>query len=332
MKIILDRLIKHQKLSRQEAKELLTGIGKGMYNQSQITAFLTVFLMRLITVEELFGFREALLDLCIQTDLSEYKTIDLCGTGGDGKNTFNISTLASFVVAGAGEKVAKHGNYGVSSASGSSNMLEHFGYKFSNNRDKLARELDESGICFLHAPLFHPAMKYVGPIRKELQLKTFFNILGPLVNPSFPQYQVAGVYNLEVARLYQYIFQQTDKQYKIVYSLDGYDEISLTSQVKIISNKGEDLLSPEELGFRSLKQEDLFGGLSVKEAAAIFISILEGRGNSAQKNVVIANAALGLQSLYPHDSWEVSVHKAGESLGSGKALQAFKKLMNLNLS
>ena len=330
MNKILERLINHHKLTRQEAREVLTGIGQGKYNQSHVTAFLTVFLMRLVTVDELLGFRDALLDLCIQTDLSEFNTIDLCGTGGDGKNTFNISTLASFLVAGAGEKVSKHGNYGVSSASGSSDMLEHFGYKFSNNRDKLARELDEAGICFLHAPLFHPAMKFVGPIRKELQLKTFFNILGPLVNPSFPEYQVAGVFNLEVARLYQYIFQQTDKKYKIVYSLDGYDEISLTSQVKIISNMGEELLSPAELGFHKLKQEDLFGGYNVKEAASIFINILEGKGTSEQKDVVIANAALGLQALNPQELYSNAVAKARESLDSGKAIQAFHKLINLN--
>ncbi len=330
MKEILGKLTGHYRLSRQEAHEILTGIGEGKYNESQVAAFLTVYLMRMVTVDELLGFRDALLELCVQTDLSEYKCIDLCGTGGDGKNTFNISTLASFVVAGAGEKVSKHGNYGVSSGSGSSNMMEHFGYKFSTDRDKLTQELDNAGICFLHAPLFHPAMKFVGPIRKELQLKTFFNILGPLVNPSFPEYQIAGVYNLETARLYQYIFQQTSSKYKILYSLDGYDEISLTSQVKIISNKGEELLSPANLGFSQLQQEDITGGGSVKEAANIFINILEGKGTKEQEDVVNANAAMALQCLNPQMNYADAKAGAEKSVKSGGALKAFKKLMELN--
>ncbi len=330
MKKILEKLTRHYKLNRQEAREVLTGIGIGKYNQSQVATFLTVYLMRIITVDELLGFRDALLELCIHTDLSEYKSIDLCGTGGDGKNTFNISTLASFVVAGAGEKVSKHGNYGVSSASGSSNMMEYFGYKFSNERDKLIRELDTAGICFLHAPLFHPAMKFVGPIRKELQLKTFFNILGPLVNPSLPEYQIAGVYNLQTARFYQYMFQQTNSKYKIIYSLDGYDEISLTSEVKIISNKGEELLSPADLGYSQLQNEDLFGGNSVDEAAIIFLNILEGKGTQAQENVVNVNAAMALQCLNPHLSNINARAGAEESLKSGKALNVFRKLIELN--
>lgn len=330
MKEILSQLTQHYKLSRQEAREVLTGIGEGKYNESQVAAFLTVYLMRMVTVDELLGFRDALLELCVQTDLTEYKCIDLCGTGGDGKNTFNISTLASFVVSGAGEKVSKHGNYGVSSGSGSSNMMEHFGYKFSKDRDKLMQELDNAGICFLHAPLFHPAMKFVGPIRKELQLKTFFNILGPLVNPSFPEYQIAGVYNLETARLYQYIFQQTSSKYKILYSLDGHDEISLTSQVKIISNKGEELMSPANLGFSQLQQKDITGGSSVKEAANIFINLLEGKGTRKQEDVVNVNAAMALQCLNPQMSFADAKAGAEESLKSGGALKSFKKLMELN--
>lgn len=330
MKNILSYLIKHQKLSREEARRTLIGIAKEEFNQHQVAAFLTIYLMRMITVEELLGFRDAMLELCIQTDLSDYKCIDLCGTGGDEKNTFNISTLASFVVAGAGEKVSKHGNYGISSASGSSNMLEYFGYKFSNDRDKLMKELDETGICFLHAPLFHAAMKAVGPIRRELQLKTFFNILGPLVNPSFPEFQLTGVYNLETARHYQYIFQQIDKKFKILYSLDGYDEISLTSSVKVISNDGEKLLSPSDLGFPDLKKKDLFGGNNIKEAADIFISILKGKGNKKQEDVVVVNAAMALQCLNPEQMFNECVENARYSLKKGSALDAFQKLIRLN--
>ncbi len=330
MKEVLHKLTSHMTLSREEAKTILVGIASGKYNQSQVSSFLTVYMMRLITVEELMGFRDALLELCVRTELDGFNTIDMCGTGGDGKNTFNISTLASFVVAGAGEKVAKHGNYGVSSASGSSNMLEYFGYKFSNNRDKLLRELEQSGICFLHAPLFHPAMKNVGPVRKELALKTFFNILGPMVNPTFPPNQLMGVFSLETARLYHYIYQQTDRNFKIIYSLDGYDEVSLTGSFKVIANSGEHLLEPENLEMDHVSPEDIFGGNSVDEAAVIFKDILEGKGTDAQNNVVLANSALGLQTIHPEMSVKDAVESSRESLLGGKAKLVFKKLIDMN--
>lgn len=330
MKEILQKLTSHVSLTREEARTILKGIAGGQYNMSQVAAFLTVYMMRLVTVEELMGFRDALLELCVRTDLDGYNTIDMCGTGGDGKNTFNISTLASFVVAGAGEMVAKHGNYGVSSASGSSNMLEYFGYKFSNDRDKLLNELDKAGICFLHAPLFHPAMKNVAPIRKELALKTFFNMLGPMVNPSFPPNQLIGVFSLETARLYHYIFQQTDRKYSIIYSLDGYDEISLTGSFKLISNEGEHLLEPKDLGFPGIKQEDIFGGNNVEEAAVIFDKILKGEGTDPQNNVVIVNAAMGLKTLHPDKSYRECIDVASDSLIRRKADSVFRKLIELN--
>lgn len=330
MKDTLKKLTSHATLEREEARKILTGIATGQYNASQVSAFLTVFMMRLITVEELTGFRDALLDLCVKTDLDGYNSIDMCGTGGDGKNTFNISTLASFVVAGTGQKVSKHGNYGVSSASGSSNMLEYFGYSFSNDRDKLLKELDEAGICFLHAPLFHPAMKNVGPIRKELGLKTFFNILGPMVNPASPPNQLIGVFSLETARLYHYIFQQTDRNFSILFTLDGYDEISLTDSFKVISNYGEQLLEPKDLGYAKIAQEEIFGGNSVEEAAVIFRNILEGKGTETQNRVVIANAAMGLKTVDNRRRLDECLAVAEESLLSGKAMATFKRLIELN--
>src|SRR5210317_34022 len=248
MKEILNRLINQETISKQEAKGVLVNISKGLYNPSQIASFLTVYMMRSISVEELDGFREALLELCLPVNLSDFNTVDLCGTGGDGKDTFNISTLASFVVAGAGSKVAKHGNYGVSSTCGSSNVLEHFGYKFSNDENKLKKELEQAGICFLHAPLFNPAMKHVAPDRKQLGLKTFFNILGPMINPSNPQNQLVGVFSLELARMYGYVYQTTDTRYSIIHNLDGYDEISLTAPFKIISKTKEAIVEPATLG------------------------------------------------------------------------------------
>ena len=274
-------------------------------------------------------FRDALLELCLATDLSEFDTIDLCGTGGDGKNTFNISTLSSFVVAGAGGKVAKHGNYGVSSACGSSNVLEYLGYKFTSHRDTLRNQIDKANICFLHAPLFHPAMKTVAPIRRELSVKTFFNMLGPMVNPSFPHNQLIGVWNLETARLYNYIYQQTDKNYTIIYSLDGYDEISLTSEFKMISNLEEDLLDPEKIGFPRLTHEDIKGGATVEESVRIFLNIIEGNGTDAQKAVVIANSGLALKKLFPARSLKECFALAEDSLQGGKAKTMLKKLLEL---
>jgi anthranilate phosphoribosyltransferase len=327
MKKILEQLFDNKQLSYETAKETLTNIGQAKYNQSQVAAFLTVFLMRSISLGELAGFRDALLDLCVKIDLSEFNTIDLCGTGGDGKDTFNISTLSAFVVAGAGYKVAKHGNYGVSSGCGSSNVLEYFGYKFTNDQDTIKKSIDNAGICFLHAPLFHPAMKNVGPIRRELQIKTIFNILGPMVNPSFPKNQIVGVYNLEIARLYAYLYQKLDSNFSIIHSLDGYDEISLTGNFKILSNKKDEILSPEDLGFSKISPETIKSGGSIEEAANIFKSILEGKGTIEQNNVVLANSALAIQCISQNPNFEGSLQEAKDSLFGGKALKALKKLV-----
>ena len=291
MKILLNRLFEQQCLTKEEAKEILIKIAGENYNNSQIASFLTVFMIRPISVEELAGFREALLELSVKVDLSDFNTIDLCGTGGDGKDTFNISTLTSFVVAGTGNKVAKHGNYSASSVSGSSNLLEYLGYNFTTNQDDLRRQMERSNICFLHAPLFHPAMKAVGPVRREIQMRTFFNVFGPLVNPSNPQNQMVGVFNLEVARIYNYLLQETTQNYAIVHSLDGYDEISLTGGFKLFTKNSEQQINPEDLGLKRLKQSDIFGGDSVKKAAEIFMSVIKGKGTEAQNNVVLTNTA-----------------------------------------
>ena len=328
MKQILEQLFENKQLSYIDAKDTLTNIGQGKYNQSQIAAFLTVYLMRSISVNELAGFRDALLDLCLRIDLSDYSTIDLCGTGGDGKDTFNISTLSSFVVAGAGYKVAKHGNYGVSSGCGSSNVLEYLGYKFTNNQDGIRNSIEKAGICFLHAPLFHPAMKNVGPTRRELQTKTFFNILGPMVNPSFPKNQIVGVFNLEVARLYAYLYQQSNSNFAIIHSMDGYDEISLTGNFKILTNLRDEILSPEDIGFQKINPELIKSGGSIEEAAKLFINILEGKGTISQNNVVIANSAFAIQCISKNPNFEESVEEAKESLISGKAMLSLKKLIS----
>jgi len=328
MKAILNQLIEHKSLGKQKAKEILINLAQGKYNDSQVAAFLTVYLMRSITVEELEGFRDAMLELCIPVDIPEYDAIDLCGTGGDGKNTFNISTLASFVVAGAGQNVAKHGNNGVSSVSGSSNLMSHFGYQFTNDEGRIKRSLDECGICFLHAPLFHPAMKNVAPIRRELGVKTFFNMLGPMVNPSVPKKQLVGVFSLELARLYGYLYQKTDKQFVILHALDGYDEISLTGGAKCITNQDEKIIKPEDFGMAQIGENQIFGGESVDSSAKIFERILKGEGTVAQNNVVIANAAMALQCGKEIVLTE-AVSQARESLASGRALKTFKKLLEL---
>lgn len=329
MKKILNRLINHEPLSKEEARGALVSISEGKYNTSQIASFLTVYMMRSVTLEELEGFRDALLDLCLAVDLSDYNTVDLCGTGGDGKNTFNISTLASFVTAGAGVLVSKHGNYGVSSVSGSSNVLEYLGVKFSNNHEFLKKCLDEANICVLHAPLFHPAMKNVAPIRKELGVKTFFNMLGPMVNPAFPKNQVVGVFDLELARMYGYLYQKSAKNYAIIHALDGYDEISLTSPVKVITNASERIFQPEDFGVPKIKQSDIYGGESVSDSARIFLEILNGNGSEAQNNVVCANAAMAISGT-EDCSFRNAFEKAKESLNSGNALKSLIKLQSIS--
>jgi len=327
MKEILNQLFENKTLSKEQAKEVLVNIATEKYNHSQVAAFLSIYLMRFITVHELSGFREAMLELCLKTEFDSNETIDIVGTGGDGKDTFNISTLACFVTAGAGVKVTKHGNYGVSSVSGSSNVLEAIGYKFTNDKSILQKQLNEAGVCFLHAPLFHPAMKSVAPIRKELGIKTFFNMLGPIVNPCFPKYQLLGVYNMEMARLYNYLLQDTNLNYSIIHSFDGYDEISLTSDFKIISQTKEQVLQPSDFNVEKLDQQDLYGGKTIEEAAKLFIKIISGEGTPAQNKAVCANAAIAINCVEPNLSILESFDKAIESLTSKKAFNVYKKLI-----
>lgn len=329
MKQILNRLINQESISSEEAKHVLVNISKGDYNQSQIAAFLTVYMMRSVTINELQGFRDALLELCLHVNLDAYNGIDLCGTGGDGKDTFNISTLASFVTAGAGINVTKHGNYGVSSACGSSNVMEFLGIKFTSDINFLKRSLDAAGICVLHAPLFHPAMKNVAPIRKDLAVKTFFNMLGPMVNPAFPKNQLVGVFNLELLRMYSYLYQNTDINYTILHALDGYDEISLTGPTKVIRNASETMITPDFFGVNTLDQSAIYGGDSVETAAKIFTQILNGQGTDAQNNVVCANAAMAIATVN-NSSVEDSFALAKESLLSGKAKTKFEKLVEIS--
>ncbi len=328
MKKILNHLFEHKTFSREESKEILTNITLGKYNPTQMAAFMAAYCMRSITVEELEGFRDGMLELCLKTDLSDYDLIDLCGTGGDGKDTFNISTLASFVVAGAGYKVSKHGNYGVSSGCGSSNVMEYLGYKFSNDIDQLKKNLDEAGICFLHAPLFHAAMKTVAPIRKELGVKTFFNMLGPLVNPARPSYQMVGVFSLELARLYAYLYQKSKTGYTIVHALEGYDEISLTCDFKTFSPQGEHIYSISKMGFEKIDPLKIGGGSTVQESAEIFKAVLDGEGSAEQNNVVLCNAALAIRTIKTEKSFSDCFYEAEESLNSGKALNSFNRLIS----
>lgn len=328
MKQILQYLFNHNTLSKAEAKAILTEIAQNKFNENEVAAFVTVFLMRNITLEEMEGFREALLRLSVPVDLGTHDLVDIVGTGGDGKDTFNISTLASFVVAGTGQKVAKHGNYGVSSISGSSNVLEELGYKFKDNSEDLQKDLEKGNICFLHAPLFHPALKTVAPLRKGLGLRTFFNILGPLVNPAKPNFSMIGVYSLEIARIYQYLLQKKQENFLLVHALDGYDEISLTSDTKIFDKNGEKIYSAEELKFKNINPENIFGGNTKQESAVIFKTILEGNGTYEQNAVVLANAAMALKNTEKYGDYNDSLALAKESLESGKALQSLKNIIN----
>lgn len=330
MKEVLTRLYNHEELTREEAKELMLNMTKGMYNDSQIASLLTVFQMRGIKVDEIIGFREGLLTTRVPIDLSAYKPIDIVGTGGDGKNTFNISTCACFVVAGAGYHVAKHGNYGASSVSGASNVMEQHGVKFTNDSDKLIRSMEECNMVYMHAQLFNTGMKCVGPVRKALQVRTIFNLLGPLVNPCLPTYQLLGVPDLTQMRLYTNVLKKLGIGFAVVNSLDGYDEISLTSEFKVMTNTYESIYNPAELGFAPAKAEDLYGGGTLEEAAKIFDSVLENRATRTQTECVIANAAFGIHAMDPDKSVEECIAIARESLESGKALQTLKKYIELN--
>jgi anthranilate phosphoribosyltransferase len=328
MKPILNYLFENKTFTREQSKDILILLAQGNYNNSQMASFMTAYCMRSITVNELEGFRDAMFELCMQIDLGTNELIDLCGTGGDGKDTFNISTLASLVVAGAGYKVAKHGNYGVSSGCGSSNVMEFLGCRFTNERDTLRRNIDNANICFLHAPLFHPAMKTVAPIRKELGVKTFFNMLGPLVNPAKPKNQLVGVFNLELARIYAYLYQKSDVKYTIVNALDGYDEVSLTCDFKTFSADGEQINSIASLGFTRLSPREILGGESISESAEIFMSVLNGGATTAQNNVVLANAALAIKTIGPEKSFADCFYEAEESLIGKKALKSFNTLVS----
>ena len=326
MKKILEYLFNYNKLKYDQAKEILIDITSNKYSHSEIASFMTIYKMRNPSIEEMEGFRDALLEQCIKIDFDDFNTIDLCGTGGDGKDTFNISTISSFVVAGSGFKVTKHGNYGVSSNCGSSNVLEYLGVKFSNDETHLKKCLDQSNICYLHAPIFHPSMKNVAPIRKDLGFKTFFNLLGPLVNPSSPKNQITGVYNLEIARLYGYIFKNTNKNFSIVYSLDGYDEISLTGSFKLINNFSEIISDCNYFKLQKTMAKDILGGKSIEDSANIFKNILSGKGTNNQVNVVLANSSLAIQTITNKDIDEC-IEIAKESIESGKAYSSLKKLI-----
>ena len=330
MKQLLYRLFEHQYLGREEARVILQNIAEGRYNDAQIASLITVFLMRSISVEELTGFREALLDMRVPIDLAEFKPIDIVGTGGDGKNTFNISTCSCFVVAGAGYNVVKHGNYGATSVSGASNVMEQHGIKFTNNNDQLRRNMEACHITYLHAPLFNPALKAVAPVRKNLGVRSFFNMLGPLVNPAMPAYQLLGVYNLPLLRLYNYTYQESGTRFAVVHSLDGYDEISLTADFKVAMPEKEKIYSPELLGFKRCQETDLDGGSTPEEAARIFDAVLENKATEAQRNCVVINSAFAIQVICPEKSIETCIAEAKESLDSGRALATFKQYVSLN--
>ncbi|MDX2197178.1 MAG: anthranilate phosphoribosyltransferase [Cytophagales bacterium] len=329
MKDILNHLFEGKKLTQSQAKQSILDITAGKANNSQIASFITSFLMRSVTVDELEGFRDALWELCIPVNLEGYEAIDLCGTGGDGKNAFNISTATSFVVAGAGVHVAKHGNYGVSSICGSSNVLEYLGLKFSNNADVLTKQIEKAGVCFLHAPLFHPALKSLAPIRKELGVKTFFNILGPMINPSRPKYQMVGVFSLELVRIYTYIYQKNMQNFYIIHSLDGFDEISLTSDFKVSGKKFEKIFHPSDLEYSYKSLSELSGGSTIEEAGKILINILENKGTTTQNEVVIANSAFAIQCAKSNLSLQDAIGMAKESLLSGKAKRSLEILLSL---
>lgn len=330
MKQLLTNMFEHKSLSRSQAREVLLNIADGRYNDAQLAAFMTVFLMRSITIDEISGFRDALLERRLPVDLGDTPAIDIVGTGGDGKNTFNISTATCFVVAGTGRKVVKHGNYGSTSVSGASNVLEQHGVKFTADIDKLRKSLDVSGVAYLHAPFFSPALKSVAGVRKALAVRNFFNMLGPLVNPTLPKHQLLGVYNLKLMRLYNYIAESEGINCTIVHSLDGYDEISLTSPFKVIDSFGQHVYEPEDIGLKTISPESIYGGETISDAAGVFDAVLDGTATSEQQDCVVANAAFAIRTLEPGVSLSDAIGQARESISSGEARRSFEKFVEHN--
>lgn len=330
MKEILNRLFQHATLTHDEARLLMGRITGGECNEAQLAALLTVFRMRSVTAEELTGFREALLETRVRVDLADYRPIDIVGTGGDGKNTFNISTCACFVVAGAGYPVAKHGNYGASSVSGASNVMERHGIRFTNDNDSLRRSMEGCGMVYMHAPLFNPAMKTVAGVRRSLAVRTLFNLLGPLVNPCLPAYQLLGVANLEQMRLYTTVLERLGMGFAVVNNLDGYDEISLTDEFKVVTRDYEAIYRPSELGFTTVAREDLWGGDTPEEASRIFDDVLMNRATPAQHDCVLINASFAIQAIEPLKPIEECIEQARVSLESGRALEVFRRFVELN--
>ena len=331
MKDILNRMLNHEELTREEMKQILVGITHSEYPTEQITALLTALQMRGVTVDELLGFRDGILETGVPVPLRCERYIDVVGTGGDRKNTFNISTTSCFVIAGAGYKVAKHGNYAATSTSGASNVIAQHGVRFTDDIDQLNRCMDEVGIVYLHAQLFARAMKFVGPIRKALQFPTIFNLLGPLVNPSQPSCQLLGVANLDQMRLYQQVYQRLGIDYGIVNSIDGYDEISLTGEFKVTTNHYERIFTPADLGFEPASPEELVAGATEQEAKEIFDAVLENRALPAQKNIVLANAAFAIQVMESgRKPIDECIAIARESIDSGAALHTFRRFVEMN--
>jgi len=329
MKKILSTLVAGERLSREESRTVMSGISAGKYNGEQIAALLSVYAVRKISGDEMLGFRDALLETALPVDLGTNEYVDIVGTGGDGKNTFNISTLACFVVAGAGYKVAKHGNFGSSSVSGASTVLEYYGAKFTSDINVLRKSLEEANICYLHAPLFNPGMKNVAPVRKSLGIPTFFNIMGPLINPARPKYMVHGVYNEDVMDLYEYVHCKMDSPYALVYGEDGYDEISLTSSSRIVVNGKHERLTPEDLGFTTYGMSSLNAGDTIEHAAQVFMNVLNNKAEDAQTSAVVANAAMAINLLKPELSFSDCVEQAQESLRSGQAKRSFERFLNV---
>jgi anthranilate phosphoribosyltransferase len=330
MKKYLSQLIEGASLTREDTRTIMLGITEQKYNDYQIAALLMALQTRGVTVDEMLGFRDGLLETGKKVNLDDYNTLDIVGTGGDGKNSFNISTCSAFVIAGAGYKVSKHGNGGSTSISGASNVLAGHGVKFTDNIDTLRRSLDEANICYLHAPLFAYGMKFVGPIRKALGVPTCFNLIGPLVNPCNPKNSLHGTANQSQQRLYTNIHQKIGDNYGVVTSYDGYDEISLTSGFKINTKYYEKVYTPIDMGLKYVKPSDIYGGNTAEEAMQIFDNVLQNKCTEAQRNVILANAACGISLMEEGLTISETISKARESLESGKALECFRKFVEIN--
>jgi len=327
----LKKILRQEQLNINESEAFIHAIANDEFSEVELGGILTAIQMRGLTLDEFKGFRNALESYADRVSLYTNEAIDVCGTGGDGKDTFNISTTTAFILSAMGYKVIKHGNYGVSSICGSSNVLEYLGFNFTKDEQVLNQQLEKQNICFIHAPLFHPVLKKVAPVRKQLGVGTFFNAMGPLLNPIQPKFQLTGTYSLELAKIYQVLLRDKRQSFKVVYALDRYDELTLTADARVLGNNSDEILNANSFGVEVTSPENLKGG-SIEQSANMLRSILGGHASEELINVVASNTALGMSCFHPEKQYKILFEEAKAFISSGQAIKFHKQFNTVEVA